>query len=84
MSTVDHPTHYNQGHIETIVFIEDQQFDFHYGNAVKYICRARFKGQEVEDLQKAVWYLQRKIAALTAQESICGEEVPPHDAHMRL
>lgn len=66
MSTVEHPSHYNQGQIEVLDFILDQQLDFLLGSAVKYLCRARYKGQEVEDLQKAVYCLQRKIAVLTA------------------
>lgn len=65
-STVDHPAHYNQGQIEVIDFLEDQRLDYHCASAVAYICRARYKGQEIEDLQKAIWYLQRKIAVLTA------------------
>ena len=66
MSTVDSPAHYNQGKIEVIDFLEDQQLDYHCASTVAYICRARYKGQEVEALHKAIWYLQRKIAALTA------------------
>lgn len=57
---VNHPSHYNQGAIEVIDFIEDRQFNFNVGNAVKYICRAPYKGKYVEDLQKAVFYLKRQ------------------------
>lgn len=61
--SVNHPSHYNQGRIEVIEFIEDQRLGYHLGNAVKYICRAGKKdpSKEVEDLKKAVWYLQRKL-----------------------
>jgi hypothetical protein len=31
------------------------------GNAVKYVARAEHKGKKIEDLQKAIWYLQREI-----------------------
>lgn len=61
---VAHPSHYNQGKIEVIEFIEDQQLGYHLGNAVKYVCRAGKKGDGnkfVEDLQKAIWYLERQI-----------------------
>lgn len=60
---VDHPTHYNKGKIEVIDFIEDQQFNFNLGNAIKYICRAGIKSKETKivDLEKAVWYIQREI-----------------------
>lgn len=60
---VNHPSHYNQGKIEVIEFIEDKNLGFHLGNAIKYICRAGKKDptKEVEDLQKAVWYIQRRL-----------------------
>ena len=60
-SAVDHPSHYNQGKIEVIDFIEDQNLGFHDGSAVKYICRHQFKGKPIEDLEKAIWYLQRLV-----------------------
>lgn len=58
---VNRPKHYNAGKIEVIDFIEDQGFGFHLGNAVKYIARAGRKGDAVEDLEKASWYLRREI-----------------------
>lgn len=63
---VNHPAHYNAGQIETITVIEDQGWSegFCLGNAVKYITRARHKGKELEDLEKAAWYLARRIAWL--------------------
>lgn len=62
---VNHPSHYNKGSIEVIDFIEDQDLGFHEGNTVKYVCRAKHKGKEIEDLKKALWYLQRKIDQLS-------------------
>lgn len=59
---VDHPLHYNAGKIEVIDFIEDQSLGFNLGNAVKYTARAEHKGQDVEDLKKAIWYLTREVA----------------------
>jgi len=60
---VNHPSHYTSGKIEVIDFIEDQKLDFHLANAVKYICRAGKKNPEKtqEDLEKAVWYINRYI-----------------------
>ena len=58
---VNSPSHYTQGTIETIKFIEDKALDYHLGNVVKYITRAKFKGKELEDLKKAQWYLNRYI-----------------------
>jgi hypothetical protein len=56
---VINPKHYNTGKIEVIDFIEDQNLGFHLGNVIKYICRAKHKGKEMQDLEKALWYLQR-------------------------
>ena len=58
---INKPSHYTQGKIEVIDFIEDQQMDFVTGNAVKYLARYRFKGQPLEDLKKARWYIERLI-----------------------
>lgn len=59
---VNNPKHYNVGKIETIDFIEDQKLGFNLGNSIKYICRAEHKGKKVEDLKKAIWYLEREIS----------------------
>ncbi len=63
MSQVTHPSHYNTGKFEVIEIIEDQQLGFHLGNAVKYLCRAGRKdpSKTVEDLRKAIWYVERFI-----------------------
>ncbi len=61
MDPVNHPKHYTHGQYEAIDVIEDWGLSYHEGNALKYICRAKFKGNYVEDLKKAVWYLQRAI-----------------------
>lgn len=60
---VNYPTHYTDGKIEVIDFIEDKGFPYHLGNAVKYISRAgkKDKTKTVEDLQKAIWYINRYI-----------------------
>lgn len=60
-NVIEHPSHYNRGKIEVIDFIEDQQLPFHLGNVVKYIARAGYKGDKLEDLKKARWYLDRYI-----------------------
>lgn len=59
---VNNPPHYKIGGIETIDYIEAKRFNYNLGNAVKYISRADSKGAYVEDLKKAVWYLNREIA----------------------
>lgn len=66
---VNHPAHYTQGKLEVIDFIEDQQLEFHEANAVKYVARAEHKGNRVQDLKKSVWYLNRKIQKLEAEQA---------------
>ena len=63
---VNHPDHYTDGGIETIDFIEAKKLPYHLGNAVKYISRAGKKDPEktVEDLKKAVWYINRYISKM--------------------
>lgn len=67
MSTaIDHPSHYNAAKTilpdgtakyEAIKVIRVWRLGFSLGNAVKYILRAPHKGTELEDLEKALWYL---------------------------
>jgi len=63
---VNHPQHYTAGKIEVIDAIEDWKLGFHLGNTVKYVARAGKKSRdtEVEDLEKAAWYLNRRIENL--------------------
>ena len=57
------PSHYTRGSIEVWDFIRDQQLNYHLGNAIKYICRAGFKGEntKVQDLKKAIHYLENEL-----------------------
>ena len=72
---VNRPAHYTDGKIEVIDFIEDKKLGFCLGNAVKYISRAGKKDpeKEVEDLQKAAWYVNRRIKELTEQTEEASE-----------
>lgn len=67
---VNHPSHYTDGGIETIDFIEAKKLPYHLGNAVKYLSRAGKKDQNktIEDLQKAVWYIERYIKLLEGEK----------------
>jgi len=65
---VNSPKHYTFGTIEVITVIEDWQLGFHEGNCIKYIARAKHKGRELEDLQKAQWYLNRRIEQLQKEK----------------
>ena len=66
MSRVDHPNHYNMGKYEVIDVIEDHDLNFNLGNVVKYVLRAPHKGELVEDLEKAQWYIARELARVKA------------------
>jgi hypothetical protein len=61
MSTIDHPDHYQGQNLEAIDVIEAFDLNFSLGNAIKYILRAGRKGVRKEDLEKAVWYINREI-----------------------
>ena len=61
---VSNPTHYTVGGIETIDFIEAKKLGYNLGNVVKYLTRADHKGNKMEDLRKAQWYLAREINSL--------------------
>lgn len=60
---VDHPQHYGgaDNPYEAIKVIEAWGLGFNLGNAAKYISRAGKKGDLIEDLEKAAWYLRREI-----------------------
>jgi len=52
--------HYKK-EVEPIDLIEAFELDFNAGNVIKYVCRAKFKGNEKDDLRKARYYLNRLI-----------------------
>ena len=64
---VNHPAHYTShpSGVECITVVEHMPFNV--GNAVKYLWRAGAKGDAIEDLRKAAWYIQREISRLAAQ-----------------
>jgi hypothetical protein len=67
MSSINHPDHYGgDTTYEAIKVIEAWELGFHLGNTVKYISRAGKKSseKEIEDLEKARWYLNRHIENL--------------------
>jgi len=68
-SNVNHPDHYQSDNIEAIDIIEAFELNFHLGNVIKYITRADRKGDDIEDLEKAKWYLQREINNRHKQQS---------------
>ena len=58
---VNHPKHYTEhpSGVECIQITEHMNFCL--GNAVKYIWRADLKHDAIEDLEKAIWYIQREL-----------------------
>ena len=71
-NSIDSPSHYAEGRrYETIDVIEDWGLGFRLGNAVKYLSRAGRKdsSKTVEDLKKAIWYINREIEALEGTRS---------------
>jgi hypothetical protein len=68
-SPVDNPAHYTwlPNGVQVIQITEHMTFCL--GNVVKYVVRADHKGQPMEDLEKAAWYLAREIARRKATEA---------------
>ncbi len=66
--TVDHPSHYNQNNMpcECIDVVENMTFN--QGNAMKYIWRMYSKGNPIEQIEKAIWYLKREKRMLETIE----------------
>ncbi len=73
---VNHPSHYCDGGIETLDFIIAKNLDFFLGQVCKYISRAGKKdpAKELEDLQKAQFYLNRKIDLLKKKQQADREQ----------
>ena len=69
MDDVDHPEHFHPGTYEAIKVIEAWGLDFCLGNTVKYISRSGRKDDRRQDLEKALWYLQRKLNIPTTVKS---------------
>lgn len=76
---VNHPKHYTShpSGVECITITE--HMGFNVGNAIKYLWRADEKGNALEDLRKAAWYVQREIerrqrpnAKLTGDQRPCA------------
>ena len=74
---VQNPQHYADSNIEVIDYIEDKNLGFCLGNAIKYISRAgkkhsvgkSDKEKTIQDLNKAIWYLNRRIKEI--EEELC-------------
>ena len=69
------PQYYNRGKVEVWDFIRDQDLGYHLGNAVKYICRTGHKGDPVEDLKKAIHYLENELLHVKCK-NLSGHDSP--------
>lgn len=58
---VNHPSHYQGKKFEVIDIIEDYDLNFNLGNAIKYILRCGKKDKAKQELEKAIWYIQREM-----------------------
>lgn len=69
---VDHPAHYGgaDNPYEAVKVIAAHNLDFFLGNVIKYIIRSDKKGNELQDLRKAAWYLNKKIDLLSKRKKI--------------
>lgn len=62
---INHPPHYTS-HPSGVECIEiTEHMNFCIGNAIKYLWRAGLKGDVIDDLQKAQWYIDREIERRT-------------------
>lgn len=74
---VNHPPHYT-AHPSGVECIEiTEHLNFCIGNAVKYLWRAGLKGDALEDLRKAAWYVQREISRLERRDRVRTDRLPP-------
>ena len=55
------PSYYHRCSTDVWDFIREQGLNFHLGNAIKYICRAGYKDSKIQDLDKAIHYLENEL-----------------------
>ena len=72
---VHNPPHYKSGGIQVIDVIEAFELNFRLANVIKYVLRAGRKGDALEDLEKAAWYLDREIDKLEEQAELEKREL---------
>jgi len=70
------PTYYQRGTIDVWDFIREQELNFHLGNAIKYICRAGYKDSKIQDLKKAIHYLENELHHEENLSIRTGEGIP--------
>lgn len=76
MDTIHRPTHYAQFWPEPITVINAWGLNFNKGNALKYIARAGHKNDEVEDLKKAIRYLEIELECVGRRKMLAEGDDP--------
>ena len=61
------PKYYRRGSVQVWDFIRDQELNFHLGNVIKYVTRAGHKFDDIDDLEKAIHYLQNEVEFRTSK-----------------
>ena len=69
------PSYYTRGTLEVWDFIREQDLNYFLGNAIKYICRAGYKDCRIEDLKKAITYLEKELENVTSIKP--SDRIPP-------
>lgn len=69
IDNVNRPAHYTYGTIECIDYIDGLGigYEFCIGNAIKYLTRAGHKNSQIEDLNKAIWYIEHAKNSLAME-----------------
>ena len=76
---VNHPKHYT-GHPSGIECIQiTEHMGFNLGNALKYIWRCDLKKDAIEDLNKAIWYIQREVEKRTRPGAFGYADYPSYN-----
>ena len=70
------PSYYQRGTIDVWDFVRQQNLNFHLGNAIKYICRAGYKDSKIQDLEKAIHYLENELHHEENLSIRTGEGIP--------
>lgn len=77
--TVNHPKHYitrsiHCDHCNNLIeaIVVTEEFSGNLSNAIKYIWRCDYKDNKIEDIKKAIWYLNRELYRLDKKETVAN------------
>jgi len=73
---INHPKHYCQHASGVEVITITEHMNFCLGNAIKYIMRAGYKNDAIEDLRKAEWYINREVSRLERMQASTSQHIP--------